>query len=475
MTRTITIDPVTRIEGHARVVVNMADEKTVESAQLIVNEVRGFERILIGMEALTMPTVTARICGVCPSAHHMASSKALDHLLGVEPPPAGKLMRELLYMGHFIHSHAAHTFALVAPDLFFGVDGDPAVRNIVGLVKAQPELAKKALRLRSLGQKINEKLGGRGVHPVSSVAGGMAHPLAEKDRDELEAMTGEATALATEIVGPTRDLLLKAIERLPALKDGMVLPACSLATVKDGKLDFYEGALRLTDASGATLKEFPAEQYADYLVEKPFAWSYMKPVYFKNNGKEEVYRVGPMARLNCVGAYGTPMADREAATFVQAFGRPCHHTVAQIYARLIEVVYACEKAQALVADPRILGPCRAEAKMRAGRGVGHVEAPRGVLIHDFEVDAKGIVRSANLIVATQQNYAAINESIKQIMQATMKDTQDERMLNAAEFAVRCFDPCLSCATHAWGQMPLRIDIRRDGRVVRTIGKEIRHG
>ncbi len=469
MRRTITIDPVTRIEGHARVFLDLDEAGALASAGLVVNELRGFERILVGMPADRMPLITARICGVCPSAHHLAAVKALDMAAGVEPPPAGRLLRELLYMGHYIHSHALSLFVLSGPDLVLGLDGDPAQRNIVGVVGAAPEVAKKALRLRTLGQKINELVGGRGTHPVTAIAGGMSFRLDEERRGTLCAWIDEATGIASELAPIARDLLLRQVERHAAMIGGWTLPVWSVGTVQeDGTLSLYDGRLRAVDATGAVRLEFPTQDYDRHLAEAALDWSYMKPVRIRDGGGVTEYRVGPLARLNAAERTGTPLADAELATLRQTFGRPAHHTVLQIYARVIELVYACERARALVNDPEILGESRVPTRFVAGRAVGHVEAPRGVLIHDYQIDEEGIIRSANLIVATQQNYAAINQSIEQAAATHVVGRDDDGLLNAIEFAIRCYDPCLSCATHAVGQMPLEVVVRQAGQAARVV-------
>lgn len=466
MTQTITINSVTRIEGHARVLIDLADDDTVQNANLIVNELRGFERILIGMEAWRLPQVTARICGVCPTSHQLSSVKAFEAGLGIDPPPAAKLIRILCNLGQLIHSHAAHLFALAGPDLFLGIDSEPASRNIVGLVAANPEFAKKALRLRTLGQKLTELIGGRGIHPVSAVIGGMSWQLKEPDRIELERLATEALALVQEVFTPTKETILKQLEAQPVFKDSFLQQTYYLGTVKDDKVNFYDGRLRLIDPAGATALEFDDRDYDKYLVEKTVDYSYMKPVFFRLNGGEVTYRVNSLARLNVANGYDTPLAQQEFVDFQARFGRPCHLTILHHHARLIELLHACEKALEIARNPAILGPTRAEVTLKSCRCVGHVEAPRGTLIHDYEIDDRGIVRSANLIVATQQNYASINESIKQCVTTFIAGKKDKQVLNAAEFAIRCYDPCLSCATHAWGRMPLTVEIRRAGVTLR---------
>lgn len=468
MKRTITIDPVTRIEGHARVFLDLAENGELAAAGLVVNELRGFERLLVGMEADRMPLVTARICGVCPSAHHLAACKALDNAAGVQPPPAAQLLRELLYMGHFIHSHALSLFVLQGPDLVLGLDADPTIRNVVGLVAAQPEIAKKALRLRSLGQKINEMVGGRGTHPVTAVAGGITFCWDAEKKSTLAAWIEEALTLVQGLAPVAKELLLKQLEKHPRLLPDWSLPTYYMGTVQDGRTNFYDGLLRVLDPAGKVVVEFPVSDYEKYLTENVVDYSYMKEVMLKLDGKQFPYRVNTLGRINCTDEMATPLANRELTIFREAFGRPCHATVLHIYARLIELIYACERAQEIVHTPQIAGETRVPVKFAAGRGIGHVEAPRGTLIHDYEIDDQGIIRAANLIVATQHNYHAINRSIMQAAQSHVVNQDDDGLLNAVEFAIRCYDPCLSCATHAVGRMPLDVVIRQGRDIMRRI-------
>lgn len=468
MRKTISIDPVTRIEGHAKVFINLTPEGKLENAGLVVNELRGFEKILVGMEADRMPHITARICGVCPTAHHLAASNALDNACGVTAPPAAQLWRELMYMGHLIHSHSLSLFVLQGPDLVLGLDADPAERNVVGIVKANPELAKLALGLRTTGQKINEMVGGRGTHPVTSVAGGITFT---PDPDKLQALSGwvtEAGRILDTVTPAVKDLLIATLERHPDIVSKWSVPSWGLSTVSDEKATFISGRLRAISTEGTQVAEFGVEEYQDYLVESVVSWSYMKKVAFRHNGLNE-YRVGPLARLNGTGRYGTEKADREVTEFFKLGGRPCHATALQTYAKLVELIYAAERAAEILADPLLKGETRVPVRFRGGRGVGHVEAPRGTLIHDYEIDEKGIVRAANLIVATQQNYSNINRSIEQAALTHVIDRPDDQaLLNAVEFSIRCYDPCLSCATHAVGRMPMELAITRGGETVRTL-------
>ncbi|MDK9699976.1 MAG: Ni/Fe hydrogenase subunit alpha [bacterium] len=468
MSKTFVIDPVTRIEGHAKVFLDVGDDGKLIDGGLVVNELRGFERILVGVEADRVPLITARICGVCPSAHHLAASKALDAAAGVVPPPAAVLLRELLFMGHMIHSHVLSLFVLSGPDLVLGLDSNPATRNIVGVVKAVPEIAKKALQLRTIGQRINEMIGGRGIHPVTSVAGGISFKLDQEKHATLVNWTDEALSLACELLPIIKSLFRKLLEANPAILATWTFPTWYMGTVKNGKLSYCDGNLRIIDENGNIKREFSALEYSDFIVESALDWSYMKPVYFKNGEISQSYRVGTLARINCADSFDTPLAEHELTEFRAEFGRPAHCSVMQIFARAIELIYSCENAKRIVANPAIWGETRVPVKFRGSRGVGHVEAPRGTLIHDYEIDEDGIVRSANLIVATQQNYSAINRGIMQAASSHVIGKNDKEALNAVEFSIRCFDPCLSCATHAAGQMPLIIEVRHNGETIRQI-------
>lgn len=469
MGKTIKIDPVTRIEGHARILLDCDENGKVDEAFFCVNELRGFERILVGMQAHTMPQVTARICGVCPTAHHLVAAKALDNAAGVEIPPAATLMRELMYMGHVIHSHALSLFVLAGPDLVFGLDGQTSSQNIVGMVDAEPELTKKGLRLRSIGQKINETIGGRGIHPVTAVAGGISFSPNDAQLGRLKELSDEALNLVRELKGQMRDLLMGLFDTNPHLLDNLNVPTWYLGTVNaQGGLSFYDGTLRAVDEHGVIRTEFSSKDYKKYLVERAVGNSYAKEVYFEHENVENMYRVSTLARLNVVDHIGTALAQAEFEKFRKNFGRPCHNAVIQMYAKLVELLYACERAVEIIRDPVILGDNRVPASFAGGRGVAHIEAPRGTLIHDYEIDESGIVRAANMIIATQQNTAAINKSLKEGANALLDEAEEEQMLNGLEFVVRCYDPCLACSTHAIGKMALEIEIRSKDRIVKKI-------
>ncbi|HEY3355830.1 MAG TPA: Ni/Fe hydrogenase subunit alpha [Polyangia bacterium] len=465
MTRTIEINPVTRIEGHATVNIEVGDDGRVAGACMHVLEFRGFERFVKGMQVELMPTLTTRICGTCPHAHHLVGAKTVDKVFGVTPPRAAVLLRELLNCGSMIHSHAIHFFALAGPDLLLGLNAPPAQRNLLGLLDAAPELATKALRLRTLGQRICEIVGGRGTHPVTAVAGGMSAALKSDSCATLRGIATEAVGLAQVAVAAGKAALGKHEDLLTILP----LEVHSLGTVRDGRLDLYDGTLRVCRPDGSVAADFPVEEHRQRFFEEAVPYSYAKQLRLRDGAGAGVpYRVGPLARLNCAERIDTPLAAAELEEFRSRFGRPCHLTVLNHHARLIELLHCAEKAVALLADDEIASPnVRAPITATPRPAAAHIEAPRGVLIHDYDVDPNGIMRGANLIVATQHNMSSINASIKDMAQLAL-EKPDADLLNHIEFAIRCYDPCLSCSTHQVGSMPLAIAVTRGGRPVRTV-------
>jgi F420-non-reducing hydrogenase large subunit len=336
------------------------------------------------------------------------------------------------------------------------------------MVDAEPELTKKGLRLRSLGQKINETIGGRGIHPVTAVAGGISFKLSDGQFARLQELTAEAVILSKELAGPTKKLLFDLFDANPVLLNKLNVPSWYVGTVSGGKVNFYDGELRVIDESGRIVTEFASRDYRDHIVERAVHTSYAKEVFINHGGAEHMYRVSTLARLNVADGMETPLAQAEFEEFRKNFGRPCHNAVIQMYAKLIELIYACEKANELINNPALRGETRVPATFRGGRGVAHVEAPRGVLIHDYEIDSKGIVRAANMIIATQQNTAAINKTLKEAANNMLTAGSDEAMLNGLEFVVRCYDPCLACSTHAVGRMDVEVEMWRDGAKLRSL-------
>ncbi len=477
MGKTIVIQPVTRIEGHAKITIQLDDAGNVADTRVNVVELRGFERFCIGRPVEELPRIVPRICGVCPWAHHLASAKACDAVFGVDIPEAAKKIRELAYMGHFIHSHVLHFFILSGPDFVMGPDADYSVRNVIGVVGKVPDIAKKVVRIRYLGQMMTQMLGGKAIHPDAAVPGGWAKPVTEEDRGKLKEMAKECMDFATFAI----DFAKKEIfpKYLDAVKTVAVINSGFLGTVKDGALNLYDGNLRMMTADGKH-EDFAAADYLDHIGEHIEPWTYLKFPYHKKAGKLSmdldnpvgVYRTNALARINVCDSIPTPKAQAELEEFRKQFGRPSQLTLLYHWARLIETVYAAERALELLEDPEITSTETWKAVTpRAGRGVGEVEAPRGTLIHDYETDDNGMVTDVNIIVGTTHNNAPINMSVKQAATSLIKDGKyDQGLLNLVEMAIRAYDPCLSCATHNLdGSIPVKLDIvDASGRTVDTL-------
>ncbi len=448
MSKLVAIEPVTRIEGHGKVTIQLDNKGRVADCQFNVIEFRGFEKFCEGRMLWEMPLIVPRICGICSISHHLASVKACEDLLKVKPPRAAGKLRELMYMGQIIHSHAEHFFILAAPDYVVGPDAKPAIRNILGIIKANPKIAKKALQIRRIGGMLVEKIGGRAIHPVSIIPGGVSKPLSHEDRYILRKEIDKAIPLAEETVGVAKKLAKKYADLIPLLG---VLDTNYLGLVKDGNLSFVGDKLRLSDWKGKVKVEFEPRKYLNYLGEHVKDFSYMKfPYYQKDGWPKGIYRVGPLARLNVADRAGTPLADKELKEFKKlGKGLPVKENFYYHYARAIEILYACERAKELLQDDEIVSDkVRVKASRRGGEGVGVVEAPRGTLIHHYWADEIGKIKKVNLIVATVNNNGAINLSVKEVARNFIKKEKlDEGVLNRIEMTVRCFDPCLSCATH----------------------------
>lgn len=471
MGRTVTISPVTRLEGHGKVTIHLNDRDEVDRSYFHVVEFRGFEEFCKGRLLSDMPTITPRICGICPVSHHLASAKACDDAWNVTIPPTARMLRELMHMGQFIQSHALHFFYLSAPDFILGPSSDPAKRNVFGLIEADPELGRKAVRLRQIGQQLIDRVGGKSIHPVTAIPGGMSKPLSGHDRDLILRELDEALDLAQLALKVGKEQLRRYAKIVPTFATfesnymGM--------TRGDGDLELYDGTFRLIDTSGFYLKFFDAINYSQAIAEHVEEWSYLKFPYLKEKGwPEGTYRVGPLARLNVADRISTPLAGDELIRFKKlGKGGLVHATLFYHYARLIELLYAVERARQLVEDVSITGQeVRVPVKRQAGEGVSIIEAPRGTLIHHYWVDALGKITQANMIVATTHNNAAINNSVNAVAKEYVKGGRiDEGALNMVEMAIRCYDPCLSCSTHAIGQMPMQIQvIAADGTVVDTV-------
>jgi NAD-reducing hydrogenase large subunit len=469
----ITIEPVTRIEGHAKVTIHLNDQGNVEHAYMHVNEFRGFEKFCEGRMYFEMPSITPRICGICPVSHHLASAKAGDAVIGATPPRPASLLRELMHMGQVIQSHGMHFFELAGPDLLLGFDADPAVRNVVGLIGANPELALKAVNLRKYGQEIIHTLSGRKVHPNFAVPGGVNRALQAADRDAI--LMGNAETIATLQAGIAimKDWAAKNREDIDKFA---VFPTgyFGLVTPNDS-LELYDGQVRLIGADGTQLEKFDPANYLDYVVEHVEPWSYLKFPYYKKMGwPNGVYRVGPLGRLNASKQIDTPLANAELQIFKSLNdGKPVENTLYYHYARLIEALYAAERVQVLLDDPDILSTdilnTRRDFK---GQGVGVIEAPRGTLIHHYWTDDRGQIQKVNLIVSTGHNNWAMCEAVDSVAKTYINGQQiREGLLNRVEAAIRAYDPCLSCSTHAVGQMPIVVDVvSPEGEVVQTLSR-----
>jgi NAD-reducing hydrogenase large subunit len=467
MSRTVTIDPVTRIEGHAKITVHLGEQGQVEDARFHVTEFRGFEKFCEGRSFWEMPGITARICGICPISHLMASAKAGDAILGAEIPPTARKLRRLMNWAQIVQSHALSFFHLSGPDLLLGMESDPAERNLVGLINHYPDVARQGIRLRQFGQETIRIMGGKSIHPAWAVAGGVREPLTAEKRDQIKAMLPESldtVEMALDLLKDRFDQFapeIQAYGEFPSLFMGLVTP--------EGGLEHYDGLLRVVDSTGRVLEEgFPADRYRDFIAEAVEPWSYLKFPYYKPFGPGEagMYRVGPLARLNVCDFAGTPRADRELRQFrrLGQHGQPVTSSFHYHYARLIEIIFCLEKMAETLDDPEITDTrVRSRAGVNRPVGIGVSEAPRGTLFHEYHVDENGILQRVNLIIATGQNNLAMNKTVKQIAQAYVNGGKlSEGILNRIEHGIRAFDPCLSCSTHAVGQMPLHVQLLAPG-------------
>lgn len=450
MAEVITISPVTRIEGHAKIALHLDDGGNVEEAFLHIESLRGFEKFVEGRPAEEIPRIVNRICGICPWMHHLAANKAVDGAFGVTPPPTGNALRELCQILAHINDKILHFFFLAAPDFVLGPDADYSVRNVMGIVKAQPELARRVARMRQLGQMMLERFAGKAIHPIAGVVGGFSKPMLESERLQLLKETRELLDFAGFAMEYAKEKVFNryvdVVENLGTITTGF------LATVdrESGVLRLYDGKQRLMRPDGSCT-DFEAEDYAEFLGEHVEPWSYAKMPYAKawDEGfsldlaePKGIYRSNTLARINVCDAISTPRAQAELEEFRSRFGRPAQQTLLYHYARLIELIYACERSEELllwegITDEHI----RAEVEPCSGRGVGIVEAPRGTLIHDYTTDEQGCITGANLIVGTTHNIAPMNMSVKQAALGLIKNgNYSSGILNKVEMALRAYDP-----------------------------------
>jgi NAD-reducing hydrogenase large subunit len=457
--KSITIEPVSRIEGHAKITIQLDDAGKVTDTQFQVTQVRGFEKFTEGRPYYEMPGITSRICGICPISHQLASSKACDAIMAVRIPRPAQLLREIIHCAQIVQSHALSFFYLSAPDLLLGMDSDPATRNVAGVIEANPELARAGIDLRKFGLQIIEGLAEERVHPAWIVPGGVRSPMTLQARDRFLAAIPQAFATTEKTLGIFKSVLDGFAEEIanfgsePTMYAGLVDHA--------GNLQLYDGVLRFRAADGTVVQDVAAEHYSQFVAEATVNNSYLKAPFYRPMGYPAgIYRVGPLGRINTAEAMGTPRADAELVEFRQRFGRLAHSSFLYHYARLIEVLYALECMKVLLQEPDVLDThVRATAGVNALEGVGMIEAPRGTLIHHYKVDENGAIVWANLIVATGHNHRAISDGVRQVSEHFIHgDRLREGMLNRVSALVRAYDPCLSCSTHAMGAPALDISL-----------------
>jgi F420-non-reducing hydrogenase large subunit len=479
----VMIDPITRLEGHGKVAIFLDDAGEVANAYLQIPELRGFERFCIGRKAEDMPVLTSRICGVCPVAHHFAAAKALDAAFNVEPPSAAKKLRELMYAAYFIYDHTLHFYYLGGPDFVVGPDAPPEKRNIIGVIeKVGLEVGKEVIKHRAYGQRMTEIIGGKATHPVCGLPGGMSKALNEDGRKEIEMMAESSVKFAQFTLKLFHDLVLGNSKYVDMIKS----PSYTHKTYymglvdKNNKVNFYDGDVRVVDQSGNEFLKFAPKDYLNNVAEHVEEWTYTKMPYLKKvgwkglvDGKDSgIYRVGPLGRLNASNGTATPLAQAEYDVMYKTLGgKPVHSTLAFHWARLIELLYATERALELSRDPEITSTDIRAKPGEPGEGVGVVEAARGTLFHHYMLDKDALIKDVNLIVATTNNYPAICMSIRDAAKGLIHGGNvDQGILNKVEMAFRAYDPCFGCATHyAVGQMPLAIEVYNSKRqLIKTV-------
>jgi NAD-reducing hydrogenase large subunit len=468
MTQTITIDPVTRLEGHGKITIQLDNQGQVQDAHFHVTQVRGFERFSQGRPFYEMPSLMARICGICPVSHLIASAKACEAIMSVRIPHTAAQLRRMLNLAQMVQSHALSFFYLASPDLLLGMESDPASRHVFGVVAAKPELGRAGIGLRRFGQHIIELLGNKRIHPGWVVPGGVTEPLDPAKRDEILAMMPEAYSNIGLALAAYKQI---AVSFKPEIKVFANFPSNYMSLInEDESIEFTDGELRMIDPQGAILDDgITASRFSEVIGEAVEPYSYTKFAYYKPLGYPAgSYRVGPLARLNIVKIMGTPLAEKELAEFKQLAAGPVQSSFHYHHARLIEMLYGIEKIEQILTDPLILDKhVRASAGVNRLEGAGQAEAPRGTLMHHYKVDENGLITWANLVIATGQNNNAMNMGVLQAAKHYVKDSKfTEGVLNRVEAVIRTFDPCLSCSTHAFGQMPLVLSLlSADGDVV----------
>jgi F420-non-reducing hydrogenase large subunit len=481
----VTINPITRLEGHGKIDIFLDEKGNVANTYFQVPELRGFEQFCVGRPAEDMPVITSRICGVCPEAHHIAATKALDRLFGVEPPPAAKKIRELFYMAFFVTDHTTHFYALGGPDFIVGPDAPPAERNLLGVVKKVGlDVGKQVIACRARNHHVIEMLGGRGIHPVAGVPGGWSRHVSTAERAEIETIAAQNVEFALFTLTVFDQIVLGNPAYLDLVRSDVYHHRTySMGTVDEqNRLNFYDGKVRIVDPDGREFVKYEAADYAQHIAERVEPWTYLKFPYLKRIGwkgfadgvESGVYTATPLSRLNAADRLATPLAQEQFERFYQTLGsktvggrhQPVHHRLATHWARLIELLYAAERMQELAHDPEITSmDIRPIPQGIVCEGVGSVEAPRGTLIHHYVSDEKAILTKVNLVVGTTNNHAAISMSIRKAAEKFIHGFEivEEGFLNRVEMAFRLYDPCLSCATHSLpGTMPLIVNIKSYG-------------
>jgi NAD-reducing hydrogenase large subunit len=472
----IVIDPVSRVEGHGKVTLLLDEANHVKQARLHIVEFRGFERFIQGRPYWELPVLVQRLCGICPVSHHLAAAKAIDQLVGIDPenlPPSADKLRRLMHFGQTLQSHALHFFHLASPDLLFGFDSDVAKRNVIAVLGEFTEIGLQGVKLRKFGQEVIRMVSGKRVHGSSAIAGGVNKSLTPAERDYLLADVEQVIAWAEQSVA----LIAKVhISNQPYHDEFATIKSSYMGLVgKDGSLELYHGSLRARNEHGDTIfDQVDYCQYNQYIHEEVRSWSYMKFPYFLSHGKENGwYRVGPLARINVCDYISTPKAEVARQQLMSITDeKMVHSTLAYHWARLIELLHCAEAIQDLLHDPDIMGSDLVATAEKRHEGIGVIEAPRGTLFHHYQVDDHGIVTKANLIVSTTSNNHAMNESVRQVA-ATYLDGLEitEPLLNHLEVAIRAYDPCLSCATHALGKMPMEVElVNAQGQVINQVFK-----
>jgi F420-non-reducing hydrogenase large subunit len=479
----ITIDPITRLEGHGKIEIFLDDAGEVRNTYFQVPELRGFEKFCEGRPAEEMPQITQRICGVCPEAHHLASTKALDALFHVEPTSVAKKLRELLYSAFYITDHTTHFYILAGPDFVMGPDAPVSERNILGVIgKVGLELGGKVIKTRMQNHRIIHLLGGRAVHPVFGLPGGVSKVLREEERREIEQIAKESVEFARLSLKVFNDIVLKNKEYMDMIvSDVYTNRTYYMGLVDDNnKVNFYDGMVRIINPEGKEFAKYAPSEYLEHIAEHVEPWTYVKFPFLKKVGwkgfvdgdDSGIFRVAPLARLNVADGMATPLAQEAYEEMYTTLGsKPVHHTLAMHWARLIELIYAAERLLELSQDPEIINPnIRTIPTATPDEGIGIVEAPRGTLIHHYVTDERGVIKKANLIVATVNNAAAVNMSIRKSAMALIKPGKEitEGLLNRIEMAWRPYDLCLACASHTlFGTSPLPIEVyNSEGRVIK---------